>query len=561
MSLGELAVILRALVKGQLSTNRRKAADRRRPQVPGKGPPSHKTTQSPWESARTLFAIDPRSLAVFRMAMGALLLADLGIRATDLRAMYTDEGMFPRSEIFFHYTSIWNWSLHLASGSWVYQAALFSGAAVFAVALLAGFKTRFTAIASWLMLISLHHRVPPILSGADILMRVLLFWAMFLPLGRVWSADAWLQKRGSKAKAQPDLRPVLSVASAAILLQMALMYLFSAIFKSNHVWFSGEALAGILAYDFYASPLGAHLLHFPALLRVLTWSTFVLEWAGPLLLFSPRWTPRLRLGVIAALAAMHVGIALCMEVDFFSPVALAGLSLFLPAEFWYSRLAWRFSRAAQPVQSPAYVPSPQTRASPALIYVAQGAGLLLLVYVILINVDGLANQRFEGRPALDSRLLQVGLGLAQKWSMFDDIPSKNGWYVAAAKLKDGSDVDLLRHGAPVDWNKPPFPPGLYPNHRWRKCFREMSYADELGYQVFRAPVARFLCRHWNARAEPARQIASFDLIYCNEVEPGAMGVSGSQVVIRERFAHLEAGELQAGANRGAPASAFGDARR
>ena len=32
---------------------------------------------------RDLFAIDPRSLAVFRMAMGALLLVDLAIRVTD----------------------------------------------------------------------------------------------------------------------------------------------------------------------------------------------------------------------------------------------------------------------------------------------------------------------------------------------------------------------------------------------------------------------------------------------------------------------------------------------
>jgi hypothetical protein len=39
-------------------------------------------------------------------------------------------------------------------------------------------------------------------------------------------------------------------------------------------------------------------------------------------------------------------------------------------------------------------------------------------------------------------------------------PQKNGWYVAVAKMKDGSEVDLLRHGAAVDWNKLPFPARL-----------------------------------------------------------------------------------------------------
>jgi hypothetical protein len=51
------------------------------------------------------------------MAMGALLLVDLAIRATDLRVMYTDAGMFPRAEICRLASNIWNWSFHFGSGS------------------------------------------------------------------------------------------------------------------------------------------------------------------------------------------------------------------------------------------------------------------------------------------------------------------------------------------------------------------------------------------------------------------------------------------------------------
>ncbi len=90
---------------------------------------------------RNLFAIDPRSLALFRIAIGLLLLADLLVRATDLTAMYTDDGMFPRAVIHHHFTSIWIWSFHFGSGTWAFQAVLFGIAAVLALALLVGFKT------------------------------------------------------------------------------------------------------------------------------------------------------------------------------------------------------------------------------------------------------------------------------------------------------------------------------------------------------------------------------------------------------------------------------------
>jgi hypothetical protein len=127
--------------------------------------------------------------------------------------------------------------------------------------------------------------------------------------------------------------------------------------------------------------------------------------------------------------------------------------------------------------------------------------------------------------------------LTQSWGMFGAIPSRDGWYVAKAKLQDGSDVDLLRNGAAVDWNKPVFPATLYPNYFWQKIFREMAYDDEQGFQLMRAPVAQFLCRDWNGRNTPQKQIVEFEFIYCmqNKAE------SPSQIR-RERLLHLDLGD-------------------
>ena len=124
-----------------------------------------------------LFGIDLRSLAALRISFGALLLADLIYRAIDFRAFYTETGVMPRRlylETFSRVDVIW--SLHLVSASVAYQIGLFAIAATAAVALLLGYRTRMATIVSWILLISVQHRQPLIDTGADVILRLLLFW-------------------------------------------------------------------------------------------------------------------------------------------------------------------------------------------------------------------------------------------------------------------------------------------------------------------------------------------------------------------------------------------------
>lgn len=523
----------------------------------------------PWW--RRVFSIDPRSLAAFRIGIGFLLLLDLAIRATDMSAMYTDDGMFSRAEICRRYTTIWNWSFHFGGGSWGFQAALFALAALLALALLIGFETRLATLGSWLMLLSLQHRVPPILNGGDGLLRMLLFWGMFLPLESEWSLDRWRKQRRGWLAPEAKAAPVFSVAAACILLQMAAMYFFSAVFKSNLSWLKGEVIAGALAHDFYAKPLGTALLRYPFILTVMTVGIFVLEWVGPLLLFSPKLTGKLRLAVAGSLAAMHLAIEVTLTVGLFSFVSITGLLLFLPAEFWESPRLRRL-RPARPETGPgkeavalmappgAEVGEANSPRSPVgsverpagslapfragevpwwQSRPVQGVCLVLACYVLFLNLSGLPGRLLGDLAPAQSSFLRTACGLGQKWNMFDEIPSKDGWYVAWARLEDGSEIDLLRDGAPVNWDRPPYPAGMYPNHRWRKCFREMAYFDQMGYQVFRAPVGQYLCRQWNRQQPANRRIAEFDFVYCMESKAEDFGSSKLQVTLRERFRALE----------------------
>jgi hypothetical protein len=481
-----------------------------------------------WPILRELFGIDPRSLALFRIVVGVLLLSDLLVRAADISTMYTDDGMFPSAEICRRFTTIWNWSFHFATGTPGYQGFLFIVAAILALALLVGLETRLACIGSWLMLVSIHHRVPAIISGAEVLLRMLLFWGMFLPLGKAWSVDFRRQK-SRPGTAALDVTPVVSVASAAILLQMGLMYLMTAVAKTNAQWIHGEALAKVFAHSFYASPAASLFLGFPAALKGLTWISLVLEWAAPFLLFSPRNNARCRLVAVGMLILLHLAIGICLEVGLFSFVAMAGLTLFLPGEFWNSRFVMRLLPGKLAESELADSQSPESQFGAKLGKLWQGVCAAALVFVLAVNFDNLPGHPLASLGMERWRPLTRGLGISQNWAMFDQAPSKDGWYVARAKLRDGSEVDLLRNGAAVDWTRPAYPGRLYPNHYWQKIFREMTYFDDQGYQVYRAPVAQYLCHEWNARNNERKQVAEFEFIFC-ERQQAKEGTSSKQAV-------------------------------
>ncbi|MCA9167995.1 MAG: HTTM domain-containing protein [Planctomycetales bacterium] len=482
-----------------------------------------------------MFAIDSRALCGFRITIALVLLSDLAIRATDLRAMYTDDGMFSRVTICRYYSSFWNWSFHFGSGAWSYQAFLFLIAAVAGIALLVGYQARLATIVCWAMVTSVQDRVPAIMQGADNLLRMLIFWGMFLPLGAVGSVDSLLAKRRGLNWNFP--RRVLSVASAAILLQMAMMYFFSAIFKSNADWMYGTAIGKSLTHAFYAKPIGIKLLAFPWLLKGLTIFVFILEWIGPLLLFLPQKKPVVRTVVALLLASMHLAIVMLLNVGLFSYVSLCGLILFVPTFVWDRLERWANFRKVSQVDTQV----PHDMHSTLSRYflqakISQAICGFALLYSIFLNLNGLPATVRPWAPLVESEFLTIGVGLGQKWNMFAESPSRSGWYVARAKLRNGDEVDLLRAGLPVTWERPRSALDVYPNHRWLKCFREMSYSDEMGFQVFRQPVAQYLGRNWNEHHVVAEQIASLDLIFCRN-DDATMQTSAADIS-RESFARV-----------------------
>lgn len=441
-----------------------------------------------WKSKlKELCAIDIRSLALFRMGLAIVILGDLLVRLSDLKAHYTDWGVLPRDSLISSFLDDWNVSLHFINGTWQIQLLLFGLSALFAVALLIGYKTRLATILSWFFLISLHTRNPVILQGGDIVLRVLLFWGMFLPLGACWSID-------QKNKKVPEYQ-IASVATLALLLQVCFIYWFAALLKTHETWRQdGSAIWYALSIEQYATTFGRALLQFPDLLKVLTFATFYLEAFGPFFAFFPIWTGPLRFATAIAFIFFHlIGMNLTMELAHFTYICAVAWLVFVPGWFWE-----KVFKRVSPIN---WVPGRLTNS----------LAVFFIGYIFLWNLSTLdMSQQFKW-DAIGSLFR-----LDQQWDMFAPYPLReDGWYVIPGKLRDGTEVDLYTEGQPVSWKKPPLLSATYKNDRWRSYMMNLFLEEEGKIHLFF--YARYLTKRWNESHPFEKQVLTFNIFYMMKV--------------------------------------------
>lgn len=281
---------------------------------------------------RDLFGIDLRSLALFRVCLGLILVCDAACSWINATAHYSDDGVLPRGVYLEKFADSWWLSLHLICGLPGFQVLLFAIALVIGLLVAAGYRSRLMTILAWILLISAQNRNPVVLQGGDVVLRVITFWAMFLPLGRVYSVDAAMQNE------EPASKQVLSVASACLLLQVGIFYLFAAALKSGTEWLNGIAAHQALMVDQFTTRIGYLMLKFPDLLLYASYFVLATEWAAFFLLFSPIFRPTLRMLGVILLAGMQLSFMLNMELGLFPWISILATLPFVPSAIW-DRLA------------------------------------------------------------------------------------------------------------------------------------------------------------------------------------------------------------------------------
>ncbi len=397
--------------------------------------------------------------------MGTMLIWDLIGRVHDYSVLYSDSGVLPRGLAITHLGRMTGLSFHLMSGEAWFQGALFLAAFAAAGCLVAGYRTRTAAIVCWALFASICSRNARAMNAGDSLMLALLMWSCFLPLGVRHSVDA-----SRSRTVPPSVGPIVSVASAAILLQVVCVYLATALFKSGEPWRDGSALYYALNVDQLSTPIGNALLKHPGFLIPLTHLTMLLEVTGPFLLLWPFIGQKyVRTVAVVGFAALHFGIGLTMKIGFLPILDIVAVMLFLPSEVW--DLIYRIrSGPGGPIPDP-----PAARGRKPSVSISQVFAGILLVYMLWWTLGSLYKQF---KPPAAVRNVAASFRMNHVWNMFAPYPSRmDGWYILASELDDGRTIDLLRNGKPVDWSKPENVSEIFPNYRHRKYLTSLVRKD------------------------------------------------------------------------------------
>ncbi len=451
---------------------------------------------------RKVFGLDVRSLAALRIGLAVMVLVDLIDRAQCLTAHYSDQGVLPRAGLLATFPNNFVFSLHMASGETWFQALLFLLQGFFALAMLLGYRTRLFTALTFVLLQSLQQRNPMICYKGDDVLRLAIFWSLFLPTGAVWSLD----RRLGRATAGWSAHTASSVGAAGYLLQCGFIYLFTGIQKFGPEWRTdGTAVLCAVSAGQYECPSGQALRDFltvhPGVERALTFGVLGWEYCVLFLLLIPGWGRAL--GALS-IAVFQIGLAIFMALGFFPYFNLVSLLGLIPGGFWrlgpvqavtdrlerWVGAGWtRLGVPAAPLP-PEPVPEPAWRDS--LASFALGSVLVLN----LCTAPGVHVPRVITR-------LGTGLGLTQNWLMFAPSPPVvDNWGVARGVLADGREVDLF-HRRPLTYERPAVVTREFIHYRWGMYFfriythRSSRRQKELFCDA--------LVRSWNLQGTPVRE--------------------------------------------------------
>jgi len=473
----------------------------------------------PGQTLRELFGIERRSLACFRIGLGSMLLWDLWGRAKTLREHYTGEGVFPRELAQRMRPDSALFRVFLWSDRFEVQAALFGLFALVALLFLVGWRTRVMSVLAFVLLASLVRRNPYVCHTGDVLLKALMFWALFLPLGAHFSLD---RLRGSVRA--PEGARALSLATAGVLLQVAIFYVMAGMLKARYeVWRNGGAVWIFTHVSEYTRPFGAWLGQFPAACRCLTFATLLMEGLAPFLLFSPLGTARIRTLLFFVFAAFHLTLQATIHIGIFQFLCIVMLTLFLPGTFWDGlgrrvpaalRARWHALRTAWSARY-ARAPSPGPPVPGALarwLSRASAAFLVLAMAVIVVSnanstVEDPYDREDQGWLTLPRAVDDYGrqMSLVQSWNMFTDIDRLFfGWFLVLGQQEDLQVVNVLEGRPFRRLQLPEHYARSFPNHDSRRYWRELTLTDDgKPREALQKATCDYLAREWQRAGRPA----------------------------------------------------------
>lgn len=122
-----------------------------------------------------------QGIRLMRKGLGALCVLDAALRLSQVSFMYSDLGALPRDVVYRYFDQPYALSLGMLSGQPIFGALLLAAIMVLGGLNFLGRDQRRGRILLWLLVLSIQMRNPAVLDAFDELIRLLLFWDIFLP--------------------------------------------------------------------------------------------------------------------------------------------------------------------------------------------------------------------------------------------------------------------------------------------------------------------------------------------------------------------------------------------
>jgi len=463
-------------------------------------------------SLKKSFSLDLRSLGLFRILFGVVLLLDFVFRLEVLQMFYSDSGVLPRTSFIAEFVHPWTLSIYLMAGQSVFFYLLLSIHFFLIGAFLFGWRTKLITPLLWFFTLSLQERNWFVLSGADDIIKLILFVAIFLPLGLYYSLD-------SKKYSPQRPKRYFSMWSLAFLVQVSCIYFFTAFLKTGAPWLEDfTAIRNALSIDSFSTTLGIFIASNDWISKPLTVLTLVFEFlVTPLLLVSfiaLRHSWKLRLAAVFLGVSFHLGLVFSMTLGLFPWICIVMWLALIPSKVWNYSF---FKKLNQFLENRFRVRFFESNFLKKRYHFKEGLlksafALLFIFSIVYWNTVFLPQNKGENAtlkiPKIEPILkLSRYMHWYQKWAMFAPYPmSHNRWMTIDAEFENGDKLEIFndRSFGSKSFVDPSVPSSL--DSYSKKYFSNLlSKPDDLLLHY-----SRYLCRLYNKEKAPNR-LYTFDV--------------------------------------------------
>ena len=268
--------------------------------------------------------------AIFRIALGVVLIANYVLMANHLSGWFSDQGMFPLDFIRSRIEPL-SFSIFFWFDSVLFVKATYSALITSTILYTLGIFPRLFAIPMFLITISFHARAPFLFNAGDMVLRMALLANLFIDSGKRLSILNLIRRRPITLKQNISGWPF-----RIIQVMVCCIYFFAAYSKtSSQMWMQGEYVFTMANFPGRGYWNFLWLREAPWLANLMTYSVMITELSFTYLV----WMKKTRVIAIVAAFLMHLGILLSINTVYFSEIMFVMLITFLPISVPKSELS------------------------------------------------------------------------------------------------------------------------------------------------------------------------------------------------------------------------------